>query len=182
MVDLAEAFGQRADLLQHRFDLVLVVGRLNHIDGHDQKTSRCDRGLRIVALIEAAARHRHDARLRVRQVDLIGRQRPFGRRRRRLAPGLLARRRDLRLACRHFGFVLGHLARMPFLGPRLHGRARLGDLAQALLAPRQFVGDRHPIGNISLVRSLRLGHEIGDLGLQLRLPPGSSTRGLPACS
>ena len=54
MVDLAQAFGQRSDLLQHRFDLLLVVGRLNHIDGHHQKTSRSDRGLRIVALLEAA--------------------------------------------------------------------------------------------------------------------------------
>ena len=42
-------------------------------------------------------------------------------------------------------------------------------LAQALLAPRQFVGDRHAVGNVRLVRRLGLGHQIGHLGLQLRL-------------
>ena len=54
MVDLAQAFGQRADLLQHRFDLVLVVGRLDHVCRHHQKTARRHRRLRVVALVEAA--------------------------------------------------------------------------------------------------------------------------------
>jgi len=122
-------------------------------------------------LVEAAAGHWHDARLLVRQVDLIGRQRPFGRRRWRFAPGLLARRGGPGLARRHLGFVLRHLARVALPGARLDLRLRLGDLAQTLLAPRQFVGDRHAVGNIRLVRRLGLGHEIGDLGLQLLRDP-----------
>ncbi len=125
--------------------------------------------MRVVALVEAAAGHRHDARLLVGQVDLIGRQRPFNRRRRRLAPGLLARRGGLGLARRHLGFMLRLLARVPLPGPRLDRRPRLGDLAQTLLAPRQFVGNRHAVGDIRLVRRLGLGQQIGDLGLQLRL-------------
>ena len=120
-------------------------------------------------MVKAAAGHWHDARRLVRQVDLIGRQRPFGRRRWRLAPRLLARRGGPGLARRHLGFMLRLLARMPLLGPRLDRRPRLGDLAQALLAPRQFVGNRHAVGNVGRIRSLGLGHQIGDLGLQLRL-------------
>ena len=88
---------------------------------------------------------------------------------RRLAAGLLARGRDLGLAHRHLGFVLGRLARMPLLGPRLDRRPRLRDLTQPLLAPRQFLRNRHPVGNVGGVRRLRLGQQVGDLGLQLRL-------------
>jgi hypothetical protein len=44
--------------------------------------------------------------------------------------------------------MLGLLARMALLGARLDLRARFGELAQALLAPRQFIGNRHAIGNI----------------------------------
>jgi len=74
----------------------------------------------------------------------------------------LAARRNLR-------FVLRLLARVSLLGPRLDRRPRLGHLAQTLLAQRQFVGYRHAVGNVGHIRSLRLGHQIGDLGLQLRL-------------
>ena len=65
--------------------------------------------------------------------------------------------------------MLGKLARMTLLGARLDLGARFGHLAQALLAPRQFVGDRHAIGNVGRVRRLGFGHQIGDFGLQLRL-------------
>ena len=58
---------------------------------------------------------------------------------------------------------------MPLLGPRLDLRLRLGQLTKPLLAPRQFVGDRHPVGYVGGVGRFRLGHEVGDLGLQLRL-------------
>ena len=71
-----------------------------------------------------------------------------------MPPGF-ARGRALGFARRQFGVMLGSLARM----------ARLGDLAQTLLAPRQFVGDRHPVGK---VRRLGLGQQRGDFGLQLR--------------
>lgn len=65
--------------------------------------------------------------------------------------------------------MLRLLARMTFLGARFDLRTRFGDLAQTLLAPRQFVGNRHPIGDVRRVRRLGFGHETGDFGLQLRL-------------
>ena len=65
--------------------------------------------------------------------------------------------------------MLRLLARVAFLGARLDLRARFGDLAQTLLAPRQFVGYRHAVRNVRRVRRLGFGHEIGDFGLQLRL-------------
>jgi len=58
---------------------------------------------------------------------------------------------------------------MALLGARLNRRTRSGDLAQTLLAQRQFVGDRHPVGKVRHVRRLGLGHQIGDFGFQLRL-------------
>jgi hypothetical protein len=85
-----------------------------------------------------------------------------------LPPGL-AGRRDLGVARRHLGFMLGHLARVALLGPRLVRRLRFFDLAQPLLAPRQLVRDRHAVGKIGRVRRLGLGHQVGDLGLQCRL-------------
>ena len=51
------------------------------------------------------------------------------------------------------------------LGARFDLRARFGKLAQALLAQRQFFRDRHAVRNIRCIRSLGLGHQIGDLGL-----------------
>ena len=65
--------------------------------------------------------------------------------------------------------ILRHLARVAFLGARLDLRACFGDLAQTLLAPRQFVGNRHAIGNVRRVRRLGFGHQLGDLRLQLCL-------------
>jgi len=58
---------------------------------------------------------------------------------------------------------------MAFLGARLDLRACFGNLAQTLLAPRQFVGNRHAIGNVRRVRRLGFGHQLGDFRLQLRL-------------
>ena len=65
--------------------------------------------------------------------------------------------------------MLRLLARMAFLGARFDLHTRFGDLTQTLLAPRQFVGNRHAIGNVRRVRRLGFGHEIGDFRLQLRL-------------
>jgi hypothetical protein len=82
------ASGRRRAAPASALRLPLVVGRLRDIGGHDQKAARRDDGLRVVALIKAAARDRHDARLFIAQVDLIGRQRPLRGRPRRLASGL----------------------------------------------------------------------------------------------
>ena len=84
-------------------------------------------------------------------------------------PGFFARGRFLGCARRHLGLVIGLLASVAFLRPCLDRRPRPGDLGQPLLAPRQFVRDRHPIRNVGLVGSLRLGHQLRHLGLQLRL-------------
>src|SRR5271157_6263150 len=74
-----------------------------------------------------------------------------------LAPGLFPARLGLRLPRREPGFVLSLLARMAFLGPRLDLLARLGQLAQTLLAPRQFVRYRHAVGNLHRVSRIRWG-------------------------
>src|SRR4051812_39082260 len=58
-----------------------------------------------------------------------------------------------------------------FLGPRLDLGSGLGEFRQALLAPRQFIGDRQAIGNVRLIGRLGLGQQVGHLGLQLRLDP-----------
>ena len=65
--------------------------------------------------------------------------------------------------------MVRHLPRVAFLGARLDLRTRFGNLAQTFLAPRQFVGNRHAIGNVRRVRRLAFGHQLGDLRLQLRL-------------
>ena len=59
---LAQFVGKSPDLVQHRFELLLVVGRLAHSARHHQQASRRHGGLGVVALVEAAAGHRHDAR------------------------------------------------------------------------------------------------------------------------
>ena len=53
---LAQRRRQGLELGQRRLDLLLVVGRLNHVRRHHQHAARGYRGLRIVALLEAAAR------------------------------------------------------------------------------------------------------------------------------
>src|SRR5215210_3827193 len=62
-VSIAPTFRQLVELLQHRHDLLLVVACLHHIIGDHQQTARRHRRLGVVALLEAAARHRHDAAL-----------------------------------------------------------------------------------------------------------------------
>ena len=52
---LAQLFGQGAGLGQHRLELLLIVGGLNHIAGDDQQTAFRYNGLSVVALLEAAA-------------------------------------------------------------------------------------------------------------------------------
>ena len=87
---LAQFFRQGAGLGQHRFELLLVVGRLRHIAGDHQQTAFRHDGLSVVALLETAARNRHDARVFVRQIDLIRWARPLNRRLGRLAARLSA--------------------------------------------------------------------------------------------
>ena len=132
---LAQFRGQGFDLVQHRLDLLLVVGSLNHIHSNPQHASCRHSGLCIVALLEAATGCRHDARLFIGEIDLIARQQSLGWRLRRLAARLPARRRGLGRARREFGFMLGQFSRVTLPGPRFNLRARFGDLAQTLLEP-----------------------------------------------
>jgi hypothetical protein len=64
--------------------------------------------------------------------------------------------------------LAGLLTGLPFLRPRLDGRARFGDLHQALLAPCQLVRDRQAVRHIILIGRVGLGHQRSHLGLQLR--------------
>ena len=58
--------------MQHWLKLLLVVGRLHYVFDDDQQAARRHRCLRVVALLEAATRHRHDAAFFIGQVDLVG--------------------------------------------------------------------------------------------------------------
>jgi hypothetical protein len=60
-------------LCQHRRELPLIAGCLDDIGRNHQQATRRHYGLSVVALLEAAACNRHDARLFVGQIDLIGR-------------------------------------------------------------------------------------------------------------
>ena len=50
--------GQGTNPLQHWLDLLLVVGRLDHLRGDHQKTVRRHHRLGVVALLEPSASHR----------------------------------------------------------------------------------------------------------------------------
>jgi hypothetical protein len=94
---------------------------MNHIGSHHLQASGGNDRLRIVALIEAAARHRHNAQLFVGEIDRILRQRPLGRRFWRLAVGLLGCRRRLGRARRQFRLALGELPSSAVVKPGLKG-------------------------------------------------------------
>ena len=67
---------QRLGKAGERFDLSLVVGGLDHVVGDHQQAVGRHQGLGVVGLFEAAAGHRHDARVRVGQIDLVLRPGP----------------------------------------------------------------------------------------------------------
>src|SRR3954463_5192652 len=75
----------------------------------------------------------------------------------RLAPGFPTGRRSLGVTRRQLGLVLGLLALEALSGTGLDHRARLGEFCQALLAARQFIGDRQAVGEVRAVRCLGLG-------------------------
>ena len=51
--------------------MLFVVGGLHAIGGDHQQAVGRHRGLRVIALLEPAAGHRHDPRALVAQVDLV---------------------------------------------------------------------------------------------------------------
>ncbi len=132
--NLAQRIGQFGDLVQHRLKRLLVVRRLGDIGRDHQQapsssfppayaggtfaaSARGHHRLCVVALLEPGARHGHDARLLVRQVNLIGGKRSLDRRRGRPATGLLAGQRRFGRPLRHLGIMLGLLAGMALAGP-----------------------------------------------------------------
>jgi hypothetical protein len=52
---LAESLGQGLEPLQHRLDLLLVIGGLNHLRGDDEEAVRRHHRLSVVALATARA-------------------------------------------------------------------------------------------------------------------------------
>ena len=65
--------------------------------------------------------------------------------------------------------MLGLLPLETLLGARLDLGTGRRDPLQPLLAPRQFIGDRHAVGSSRLIRRLGLGQQFGHFSLQLRL-------------
>ena len=136
----ARLFRQSIDLLQHRCDLLLVG---------EPRPSRSPEGfrshhrLRVVALFKPAARHWHDARVFVGQVDLILGLRPLERWCRGAAAGLLPIAAVFSSrAASLVGAVLGYFPLKAFFGAGFRLGARLGKLRQTLFSARQFLRNR----------------------------------------
>jgi hypothetical protein len=64
----AEIGGQRRQQAQHWLELLLVVGGLHDIGGDHQQAVGRHRGLRVLALLEPTAGHRHNPRVLVGQI------------------------------------------------------------------------------------------------------------------
>src|SRR5215469_16597901 len=67
----SQLFGQPLELLDHRDQLLFIVRRLRDRRGHYQQTLGGYDRLGVVGLIESSARHWHDARVLVREIDLL---------------------------------------------------------------------------------------------------------------
>ena len=172
----AELFRQSVDLLTQttRRDLLLVVGRLNHCRGDHQKDSKTSPPprSRVVTLVEAAARHRHNPQILVRQVDLVLGLRPLDRRCGWPAASLLAirSRRGSRAASLARCFKTPPPARERSLARASISVARAcAELGQTILTARQFLRDRHAIDHFSPIRGFRPRQQFGHFGLQLGL-------------
>jgi len=137
---------------------------------HDQHRLNIHRRLRVVALLEAATGHRRDARLFVRQVDLVAFPGTALRRLRILATRLLAVF-ALRLATRHLGFILLLFLLEPFLRPRLDLRLRFGQRLEPRFASRDLRRHIHPVRHTVAVRVLGHLHQLLHFFVQLRFDP-----------
>ncbi len=162
----AQRLGKAGERFQRRLDLSLVVGGLDHVVGDHQQAVGRHQGLGVVGLFEAAAGHRHDARVRVGQIDLVLRPGPGHRRLGWTAARLAARLLGLLRARLELRLVLGPFPLKAFARPRLDHRLGLGDAGQTILAPGQFLGHRHPVGHIRPIGRLRQRHQLRHLGLQ----------------
>ena len=118
----------------------------------------------VVALIKPLAGDRHDARLRVGEIDLILVTRATSGRFGVTPTGLLAGL-ALRLPPRHLFLIGGLLGGVPLLGARLDLGLRLSDGRQAGFTAGNLGGDIHAVGRVLLVRRL------GPLGQRFHLCP-----------
>ena len=67
----AEFFWQRIQCRECGRELLFVIGCLDPVVSHHQHRLGIDRRLRVVTLLEAAARDRHNARVWIAQIDLV---------------------------------------------------------------------------------------------------------------
>ena len=65
--------------------------------------------------------------------------------------------------------MFGLLALKTFPAPGLDLRPRIGKFGKPFLAPRQLLRNRHPIGDIRLIRGFRPRQQVGHFSLLLRL-------------
>ena len=158
---LAQRILQSNDLVQHRFELLLIVGGLHHIRRHHQQAALGHHRLGVVALLEPATCYRHNAGFFVDQIDLVGWQRTFHRRLRRLTTGFFAGGCDLRFPRRDLCLMRGLLPVEPLLRPCLDRRAGRCKLLHPYFAPLQFLRYRQAVGDIRLIRRLGLGQKLG---------------------
>ena len=165
----AEGLGQRTQGLEHGHELALVVARLGQAGGEHQHRVGVDRGLRVVALLKAPARCRHDARVRIGEIDLVAGLGTALRRARRLAAGFLAGAPGVVLARGELGLVLGLFGCQALGGARFDFSLRLRDGLQACLAPPQLLGNIQPLGQWLRIGALGARQQLLDLGQQLRL-------------
>jgi hypothetical protein len=93
------------DLLHHRLNLLLVVGRLNNVGGKNQLKLGIRHRLRTVALLESATGIRHDPWRFIGAVNLTVGAWAGLRRPRSPSRGLLAGRRCLLRASSQLGLV-----------------------------------------------------------------------------
>ncbi len=153
-VHLAQHRRQRHNLLQRGHDFALVVGRLAHMPGDHQHRLGVHAGLGVVALLEAAARHGHDARLLIREVDLVAAPGTRLGRLGVLAAGFLARV-ALGLALGLLGLEL-LLLRLEAFGCALRDLGLgLRNGSEAILPPGDLGGHIHAVGRAGAIARLR---------------------------
>ena len=135
--NLSEHLWKGLNLIQYRSNFALVVGGLRDVQCHHQHRLGIDRGLGVVALLEAPARGGHDARLFVREVDLVAGL-GLARRWLRVWPTRLLARLALRIAFGSLGFKLLLLNGVPLARTPLDLDLGLSYAFQTRLAPRDL--------------------------------------------
>ncbi len=165
---VAKRPGQRRNLLERGHHFALVIAGLRDVRGDHHHRLDVHAGLGVVALLEAAAGHRHDARLLVRQVDLVA-VLGSGLGRLRVPPARLLPGLALGPALGLFGLELLLLRFESFGGALRNLGLGLRDGAQAVLAARDLGGHIHAIGRAGSIILLRPRQQVLDFLAQLRL-------------